>query len=238
MSLSVGIIQSNYLPWRGYFDLIDDVDLFIVYDHVQYTKHDWRNRNRIKTGSGPAWISVPVRFSLSAPTPIDRTPVVYNANWQKKHTRSIDMAYRSSPYYQLYQQDLLDIINTRFETISELNVNLIQWIMRQLRIETPIRFSREFSPTGNKTDMLIETLKQVGATDYLCGPASRAYLETKKFRAAGIRVEYKSYDYQDYPQLHGPFEPNISVIDLLFNCGPDARRHLKSLSPNLKAAGT
>ena len=234
MSLRVGIIQSNYLPWRGYFDLIDDVNLFIVYDHVQYTRRDWRNRNKIKTGSGPAWISVPVRFSRSTPTSIDQTPVVYDNNWQKKHIRSIDMAYRSSPYYHLYQPELLDIISARVKTISELNVTLIQWIMQQLRIETPIRFSREFSPTGNKTDMLVETLKQVGATDYLCGPASSDYLETEKFRSAGIRVEYKSYDYQDYPQLHGPFEPNVSVIDLLFNCGPDARGHLKSLSPNLK----
>lgn len=232
--MRVGIIQSNYIPWRGYFDFIDDVDLFIFYDDVQYTKNDWRNRNKIKTANGLIWLTVPALFKLAENTLIEDVKIDYKKDWVKKHIDSVRFSYSKSPYFKAYADEFFNILNKRFDTISGLNINVITWIMSELDIKTNIKMSSEFNAGGTKTDRLIDILKKAGATSYLSGPSAKSYLEVDKFREAGIVLEYKVYEYEEYPQLYGRFEPSVTVIDLLLNCGKDSRKYLKSLRPNEK----
>ncbi len=226
------MIQSNYIPWRGYFDFIDDVDLFVFYDDVKYTHKDWRNRNRIKTGNGLMWLSVPVVHDGS--TLIQDARINYQDRWVDKHIRSISLSYAKSPFYKHYADEFFDILNMRLSTISELNVAACTWVMAKLGIKTRTRMSSEFNIAGGKFDRPLEILKCIGATAYLSGPAAKPYTDPEMFRDARIALEYKSYVYREYPQLHGKFEPCVSVLDLLFNVGQDAGSYLKSVMQNEK----
>lgn len=232
--MKVGIIQSNYIPWRGYFDFIDDVDLFMFYDDVQYTKNDWRNRNKIKMANGLIWLTVPVLFKLSEGILIQDAKIDYRTDWVRKHMDSIRFSYCKSGFYRSYSEEFFYLLSKRFETISELNVNICKWIMKKLDITPEIKMSSAYHASGSRTDRLIDILKKAGATSYLSGPAAKNYLEVEKFKEAGIWLEYKTYEYLEYPQLHGKFEPSVSILDLLFNCGKDSRKYLKSIKPNEK----
>ena len=228
--MKISIIQSNYIPWRGYFDFIDDVDLTVFYDDVQYTKNDWRNRNKLKTSNGAEWITVPVRI-LSLSQLIQETPIDYRG-WEKKHKHNIIQWYSKTHFFKDYSEELFAIIEAKYSTISKLNVALCHWIMQKLEIDTPTQMSSEFILHGSKTERLIDLLKQIGAVTYVSGPAGKGYLDERLFRQAGIGLEYKSYDYPMYPQLWGDFIGAVSVIDLLFNTGPKARKYLKSMKTN------
>lgn len=224
------MIQSNYIPWRGYFDFIDDCDLFVFYDDVQYTHKDWRNRNRIKTTAGPAWLSVPVVHDRS--TLVQDARIAYDTRWVDKHIRSIELAYAKAPSYALYADEFFALLETRPKTISELNVLVCRWIMRRLGIGTRTMMSSEFGIHGDKHDRPLRILQALGATDYLTGPTALAYTNADAFRAAGIGLQMKHYGYVDYPQLHGPFLAAVSVLDVLFNLGERSRSVLKSSTPN------
>ncbi len=233
--MRVGIVQSSYIPWRGYFDFIDAVDLFIILDDVQYTKSDWRNRNRIKTSHGWRWISVPVKRDRLAKL-IQDTEINNSTDWRGSHRDLFRSAYAKAPYFAHAMSLLEQGLASSARTISELNVTLMRAICEYLSISTPLRFSAELEAQGAKTDRLVELLTAVQATTYVSGPAAKAYLEVDKLRAKGLALEYKSYDYGPYPQLWGPFEGAVTVLDLIANCGPESRAHLKSASPNEVAA--
>lgn len=230
--MKVGMIQSCYLPWRGYFDFIDDVDLFVIYDDVQYTRKDWRNRNRIKTAGGTRWITVPVQFSQNDKVNIQDAKIDYSQAWQRKHIGSITQAYRSAPYFDAYADEVFDILGQNFETISQLNVALTSWGMEKLDIRVALRHSSEFVGGGDRNDRIMGILKDLGCSEYLVGPAASAYIDEAAYRREGVRLSYKVYTYDAYPQLHGAFDGAVSIVDLIFNCGPDARRFLKSTAPN------
>lgn len=229
--MRVGIIQSNYVPWRGYFDFIDDVNLFIFYDDVKYTKGDWRNRNKIKAKQGLEWLTVPVNFKKLNQL-IENTPIDYSQKWQKHHKKKLFQNYIKAKYFNEYIDEFVSLINNFYPSISALNVVLCKWIMTILEIETPTKMSHDFALSGNKTARLIDLLTQVGATSYLSGPAAAAYMDMELFGRQGIQLEFKSYDYPPYPQLWGEFTGEVSVLDLLFNTGPEARKYLKSRTPN------
>ena len=229
--MKVGIIQSNYVPWRGYFDFIDAVDLFIFYDDVQYTTRDWRNRNRIVTPDGLRWLTVPVNYEKRSQL-IDEVGIDYSQNWQQRHLHQLETNYRRAPFFQTYAPQFAGIITQRFAGISELNVALCKWIMQVLDIRTPTLMSRELNASGSKTERLLDLLTKVEATSYLSGPSAEAYLDLELFHRHGIRVEYKSYDFLHYPQFRGGFRGEASILDLLFNTGPDARQYLKTCAPN------
>jgi hypothetical protein len=225
--MKVGIIQSSYLPWRGYLDFIASVDLFVILDDVQFTRQDWRNRNRIKTPGGSQWITVPVhRQGLSAR--ICEAEIDYARNWRHDHRRAVALNYARASH----TPDVLAMLDAAFDanhpTISALNIALLRSLCGYLGIQTPLRLSSDFACAGVKTDRLLALLTAVGATTYLSGPSARAYLEEDRFREAGIALEYKRYHYPDYPQLWGPFDGVVSVIDLIANCGPDARALITS----------
>ena len=224
--MKVAIVQSNFLPWRGYFDLIRQSDLFIIYDDVQYTKGDWRNRNRIKTPRGSEWITVPVRHGRLAQR-IEETRVDYSTPWARKMLRRIHDAYREAPHLEPCFAELTDLLTLEAPSISDLNVRLLRWACGHLGIERPLRMSREYQASGAKTERLIEILRQAGATAYLSGPSAREYLQPELFERAGIRLEYKVYDYPEYEQLHPPFDGAVSIIDLLFMTGAAAGAYLE-----------
>ena len=229
--MKVGIIQSNYVPWRGYFDFIDSVDLFVFYDDLQYTRRDWRNRNRIVTPDGLRWLTVPVNYERRSQL-IDEVPIDYRQNWPERHLHQLEANYRHAPFFQTYVHQFAGIITRKFSSISELNVALCKWVMRILDIRTPTCMSRELKASGKKSERLVDLLTKVGGTSYLSGPSAEAYLDLELFQRQGIRVEYKSYDYPPYPQLHGGFAGDASILDFLFNTGPDARQYLKSCARN------
>ena len=233
--MRVGVIQSNYLPWRGYFDFIDDVDLFIVHDDLQFTKGDWRNRNRIKSPHGLRWLTVPVRHRHSTQRICD-TEIDYSHDWRREHRNLIAAHLAKAPYVR----DVFELIEPAFtaqhRTISALNIALVESVCRYLGVRTPMRMSSAFSLKRARTERLIELLTAVGATTYLSGPSARAYLDERQFREAGLRLEYKRYDYLPYPQCCGPFEPTVSIVDTIANCGPAARAVLKSIASNQQVA--
>lgn len=228
--MRVGVIQSNYVPWRGYFDLIASVDLFIIYDDVQYSTGSWRNRNQLKTRDGLKWITVPVKKKLGMA--IDETGIEYGHPWIEQHRGLLEASLGKCRYYSEVTALWEEGVGDRPRTISELNVRLIGLVCDYLGIRTPLRHSRAFALTGAKTDRLIHLLRAVGATTYLSGPTAKGYLENEKFRDNGIRLEYKTYDYGPYPQAHGEFAGAVSVLDLIANMGPDATSHLRSRTSN------
>lgn len=230
--MRVGMIQSNYIPWRGYFDFIDDCDVFIFYDDVQYTHKDWRNRNRIKTNDGVIWLTVPVLHERS--TLIETARIRYDTRWVEKHIRSLTHAYGKAPHFRDISDEFFAILQSKLETISWLNVAICRWVMAHLNIRTQIRLSSEFKAEGSKFERPLQILRSIGATDYLSGPAARPYTDEAAFRAANIGLSYKAYRYPEYPQIHGPYVPDLSILDLMFNCGETSRQYLKSRDPSVR----
>jgi hypothetical protein len=220
--MKVAILQSNYLPWKGYFDIIHDVDLFIFYDDVQYTKNDWRNRNRIKTPKGSKWLTIPTGTDLNRSICDVRIP---DGTWSASHWKLISENYKACPHFDSLAPFLHTIyMDRQWATLSELNHHLIRSIATDLLdIKTSFSDSRKFSLKGRGQDRVVELLKSVGATEYLSGPAGKAYLEPERFAAEGIKLTWKDYSgYPSYPQLFPPFDHNVSVIDLLLNIGAKA----------------
>lgn len=230
----VAILQSNYVPWRGYFDLMDDADVFIVYDEVQYTKNDWRNRNKLKTRQGTGWLTVPVRRD-GLDTRIDEARIDWTGDWTGRHRSQLTDSYRDAPHWEPVAGEFLAIIEKRHERLSALNLDLLRWAAARLGIATELITSGTLPGGEGKTGRLVALVKAAGGTSYLSGPAAESYLDLDAFTRAGIAVEYKSYDYAPYPQLWGPFEGAVSILDLLLNTGPEARDHLKSRTANRRA---
>ena len=218
----VAVLQSNYIPWKGYFDIIRQVDLFVFYDDVQYTKQDWRDRNRVKTERGLEWLTIPIeqrRGQLICEVKFQ------DASWGRRHWDRIQALYSRAPYFEHYRPLFEEIyLHLRWESLSEFNQHVIRTISREcLGIGTEFRDSREFALQGRKLSRLIELLTRLSTTTYLSGPAARAYLDPDATAAAGIDVEWMDYSgYPEYPQFHPPFAHNVTVLDLLFHTGPDA----------------
>lgn len=218
----VAILQSNYLPWKGYFDIINDVDLFVFYDEVQYTKRDWRNRNKIKTNSISEWISVPVNG--------DRCKKIFeveinDSKWQIKHWKTLKHNYGRTKNFMKYKEFFEEIYTARkWENLSELNQYLIKHISYKfLGIKTEFADSRDFFSEGCKHEKLLSLVKSTGATEYISGPAAKNYLVIADYIATGINVVWKDYSgYPEYSQQGSVFEHGVSIVDLLFNVGEDA----------------
>ena len=227
----VAIVQSNFLPWRGYFDMIDDVDVFVVLDDVQYTRRDWRNRNQIKTRDGLKWITVPVLDEYQSSL-IRDVRIASDGRWREKQLGLIEHSYRKAAHFAGQFEEFRALLSADHLHLNDLNIALMQWAAKKLAITTRIVRSSELPSSGTKTARLIELLKGVNATSYLSGPSAEAYIEVPLFAAERISLAYKAYDYGPYAQLWGSFEGAVSVLDLLFNTGAEARSHLKSRAPH------
>ncbi len=222
----IAVLQSNYIPWKGYFDIIHDVDEFIFYDEVQFTKNDWRNRNRIYTNAGVQWLTIPTTGSITQS--IDEVTMASD-QWQKKHYYALVTNYSKAPYFKQYQDFLEDVyLGRKWEYLSELNRYLIEHISHDfLGITTKFTNSRDYHSEGTGHYKLLSLLISAGAEYYVSGPAAKSYIHAEDYEKAGIELHWKDYSgYPEYPQLHEPFCHNVSILDLLFNTGPDAPKYI------------
>ena len=227
----VAIVQSNYIPWKGYFDLINVVDEFILFDDMQYTRRDWRNRNLIKTADGPKWLTIPVAVKGNYWQKIKDT-TVSDPGWTRKHWTSIVHNYSRASCFGLYRELFENLYLGLQETsLSRINYLFIQAICQTLGISTRITWSEDYLLSDGKTERLVSLSRQAGASVYISGPAARDYIDEELFKAENIELQYMDYSsYPEYRQLSPPFEHRVSVIDLIFNEGPEATKYMKSFS--------
>jgi len=225
----VAILQSNYIPWKGYFDLINMVDEFVLYDDMQYTRRDWRNRNKIQTPQGLKWLSIPVGVKGKYFQKISETKVSEN-NWGTKHWETIKHTYSKAKYFKEYKDIFGDLyLNSDEAFLSQINYNFILAINKILGIETKIRWSSEFDLVDGKTEKLLGICKDCNADIYLSGPAAKDYFDEALAKKEGIKVEWMDYsNYPEYTQLNKPFEHGVTVLDLILNEGPNAQKFMKS----------
>lgn len=222
----IAILQSNYLPWKGVFDMINQVDIFVFYEDVQYTKDDWRNRNKIKTPQGLKWLTVPVK-KAPLETKIFEIEIFNGEDWQQKHYNLIKNNYIKAPYFQDYHFILEEIyLKKKWDKLSDLNIYSTKLIADVLGIKTEFINSTDLKTTGVKDDKIISICKQLNATHYLSGPAAKAYIKEDKFKNANIELEYINYEYPEYKQLYGAFEHKVTVLDVIFNCGPNSPKYI------------
>lgn len=215
-------IQPSFLPWRGYFDIIHKVDVMVFYDDAQYDRRSWRNRNRIKTHSGSQWLTVPVCTKGNYTQPINAILIDNTSRWREKHLRAIHHNYHRATYFKTYFSLLEHAYEDAWSAISDLDIHLTKLIAQELNIEAEWVLASELTLQSRRTDRLVQFCEVLQADHYLSGPTARSYIEPEKFARAGITLEYQVYDYPPYKQLHGAFDPHVSAIDLLFNCGPDS----------------
>lgn len=229
VAMNVVILQPSYIPWRGYFHQIQKADLFIFYDDVQYDKHGWRNRNRIKTPLGSRWITIPV---LSGGATVNHLlikdiAIDWAKEWNTSHWDILRQNYKAAPFFRDYAPLLESFYQRRDALLADLTIDLTIALARELAIDTKFMRSSTLNTQGAKTDKLVEILTRVGATHYISGPSARGYLDEGRLAEAGISLEYMSYEYPEYPQLHPPFDPQVSILDLLFMTGPEASRYIR-----------
>lgn len=227
--MRVSVIQSNYIPWKGYFDLINSSDIFIIYDEVQYTKNDWRNRNKIKTRHGIKWLTIDVNHSMNQKI---SEISVSNPNWRIKHWKTICQNYSKVKYFNDYKAIFNELyLGSNEKNLSYINQVFIKKIIDILGIKTKILNSKDFELKEGKQERLIDLLKKVNATTYISGPSAKEYINENLFYQENIQLEWMEYsEYKEYKQLYPPFNHNVSIIDLIFNEGPYSKKFMKSFT--------
>jgi hypothetical protein len=227
------IIQSCYIPWKGFFDLIGRCDEYVIYDSAQYVKRHWHNRNRIKTANGVEWLTIPVVTKGRFEQPIDHVEI--EKPWADKHWRTLELAYKRAPFFE----QLAPKVRRWYESadkeprLTEVNAIFLHGIAGLLGLKTRIVGDAAYPARGAKTERLLAICRAAGADRYLSGPSAKEYFDESMFASAGIATEWMSYaGYPEYPQLHGAFEHAVTVLDLLFNTGPEARHYLRRACQN------
>ena len=219
-SRTLVVLQPGYLPWLGFFDQMRRSDVFVYYDDVQYDKHGWRNRNRIKSPAGPQWLTVPVHHK-GWPRILDVT-IDHRTPWAKKHVASIRQHYGRAPYAEPYLADLEALLSSGWDKLVDLDVAVVALLCRWLGLERTIVRSSTLGIAGEKSERLLNLCRYFEATRYLSGNAAQAYLDVDSFSRAGLEVEWQDFVHPTYPQLHGEFVPYLSAVDLLLNCGQES----------------
>lgn len=230
MTKRVAVVQSNYIPWKGYFDLIAAVDEFILYDEVQYTRRDWRNRNQIKTSQGVQWLTVPVQVKGKYYQTIRET-AIDGSDWAVSHWQTLQLNYRRAPFFNevaAYIEPLYR--HKQYTMLTDLNHTFITAICAYLGITTKISFSWDYAvpETENRTERLKRLVGAAGGTTYISGPSAKSYMQEDIFTESSMEVVWFEYgDYPPYEQLWGDFTHGVTILDLLFNCGKDAPKYMK-----------
>lgn len=224
----VMVSQSNYIPWKGFFDSIQTVDTYVIFDEVQYTRRDWRNRNKIKTPQGSIWLSVPVEVKGKYTQKISETKIS-DPTWAQQHWMSIQHNYKRAPFFK-EMSPLFESLFTqagKIEFLSEVNELFLKEICKVLSIKTEFINSSEFELESGKSERILGICKQLQTTTYFTGPTAKAYMNESLFKENGIEVKYYNFEnYPEYPQLYPPFEHAVSILDVLFMTGPDASNHV------------
>lgn len=228
----LAVLQSNYIPWKGYFDLIAAVDEFVLYDDMQFTKNDWRNRNYIKTPAGRTWLTVPVGQNINRKI---REVSIPQTNWRNKHLKSFEMNYKKAKYYHEIMELISPLYEEIFPTLTELNAALIRTICGYLGITTKITGSWEYTLPQDRNERLVHLCDKTSSQEYVSGPAAKQYIDEGLFERHEIRLTWFNYEgYPEYPQLWGSFIHEVTILDLLFNCGKESSRYMKLSSKRVK----
>ena len=224
----IAILQSNYIPWKGYFDMIAAVDEFILYDDMQYTRRDWRNRNQIKTPQGVQWLTVPVKVKGKYEQKIRETELD-GADWAGAHWQAIALNYRRAPHFEEVTAIFEPLyLQHEYSYLSVLNRTFIEAVCGYLGINTKISNSWDYTLIAGKTVRLADLCGQAGGTEYISGPSAKDYIEESVFSDRGIKLAWFDYaGYPEYPQLWGEFTHGVTILDLLFNCGKDAPHYMR-----------
>lgn len=224
----VAILQSNYIPWKGYFDLIAAVDECILYDDMQYTRRDWRNRNQIKTPQGVQWITIPVLVKGKYHQKICETEIE-DMDWANTHWKALSLNYVRAPFFAEVASWLKPLyLEENLTHLSQLNRRFIEAICAYLGIQTAITNSSDYSLLDGRTERLADLCVQAGGTEYISGPAARDYVDEKVFLDRRLKLTWFDYSgYPQYPQLWGEFVHGVTILDLLFNCGDKAPRFMR-----------
>lgn len=222
----ISVHQPQYLPWLGYFDKIDKCDSFVFLDSVQYKKNEWQNRNRIKTAVSPIWLTVPVNYRF--PQIIENVTIDIRTDWRRKHLNSMENNYSSAPFFTAYFASIKKIIETEYIYLKDLNIALIMEIMSFIGIKKDTHKSSELKNFPDDPDeRLISICRHFGADTYLAGAGGKDYMNLEKYEKSGVNVIFQEYKHPVYRQQYKGFVSNLSIVDLLFNCGSDSLSILK-----------
>lgn len=220
---TIAIMQPTFLPWIGYFDLIDQADAFVFLDNVDFTKQSWQQRNRIKTANGVQWLTVPILWRGHSGQKILDVKINQAYKYKEKHIKTITQSYCKAPFFNLYVEEFSNIFVEPYQKICKLNIDLIVWLCKKLGMETTFIRSSELEINGDKVERLINICRAFDADCYLSPPGSREYIEENNlFISNNIELMYHNFQHPHYSQLHGDFVPYLSVIDLIFNEGPNS----------------
>lgn len=227
--MTISIIQSNYIPWKGYFDIIASCDVFVVYDSVQFNKNNWRNRNRIKGINGPMWLTIPIAEQHGLPS-IDSMHIT-NDRWKIKHIKSIENSYVKARYFDEYFPKIKMIYDScDSDSLTIINQHFIKNIMEILKIDTKIVVDKEIMPLGNSTNETVANFcKYFRADNYISGPIAKSYLSEEYLANVGTKIEWMDYIYEEYEQVHPPFVHEVSIVDLILNTGPKAKELMRRI---------
>ncbi len=228
ISVKVAVHQAQYLPWLGYFDKIARCDAFVFLDNVQYKKREYQNRNRIRTAGGPVWLTVPVVTKGGFFQKISDVVIDNTANWQRKHVKSMEGSYAGCAFYDEYAVKLERFYGERWERLGELNMEMARFFMEELGIGTRVFVESELGTGGVSTGRIVEICHALGATVYVSGAGGAEYMDESMFEANGIGLEYQRYVHPEYRQRYEGFEPYMSIVDLLMNCGGVKGREILS----------
>jgi hypothetical protein len=227
---AVAILQPGYLPWLGYFDLMRSADVFVVYDDVQFDKHGWRNRNRIKCAHGLQWLSVPVRHHDRGKPLILDIEIDNTKDWAQKHAATIRHCYARAPHLEPLATEVETVLERGWERLVELDLELASTMAAHLGVSTRVLRSSDLGVSGERNGRLLEICRLLEGERYLSGVAARDYLDVDLFARNGIEVEWQNLDHPVYPQLHGGFVSHLSALDMILNCGQDSAAILTEAS--------
>jgi len=226
--------QPVYLPWLGLFHKIWLAEKFVLFNTVQYLPKEWMNRNKIKTNQNEIWLTVPVLKKGFLEKKIYEIEINNETNWQKKHFKSIYINYKKTKYFKNYIESFEEIYSKQWNYISDLNEHMLKFFLNELNIKTEFLRASDYSFKGKKSDIVLDMCKTLGAKKYIFGSQGKDYAKIEKFRENNIEVFFQNYNHPSYDQIHGNFKSNLSVIDLLFNCGKDALSIILNGQDNFK----
>jgi len=235
--MKIAIHQPQYLPWIGYFDKLDRADIFVLLDDVQYKKNEWQNRNRIKTAGSVQWMTVPVRFRF--PQMIRDVKIAHEHNWRKKHDHALTANYNHALYFDRYRDFFRNVYLRNWNHLLDLNLHIIAYLMEKLGIQTRIVLSSRLKIREKRSDRLIAICQALGGKEYLSGPGAKVYLDLEAFKNRGIQVKFQDFHHPRYGQLFNGggnpgFVPNLSIIDLLFNCGDESLARIRQSNDRIE----
>ena len=231
----VAIMQPTYLPWSGYFGLMQSVDVFVLLDSVQFSRRSWQQRNQIKTANGAQWLTVPVLSKGKRDQLISGVELDKSSGFAATHTRSLETSYSKTPHFNQYADSLLPMLKTTSSLLADMNTDIILYLKEQLGIKTRVLRASELDGCGVKAHLLASLCNQIGATTYVSPPGSKCYLdESDAFKKISVTVEYYEFKHPHYSQPFGDFLPFMSVIDMLFNCGDQSSELIQNASKILQ----